>query len=137
MPAGRPTIYSDEIAETICDLIASGESLVSICKSSDDLPGIRTVLRWAKENADFGMKYAGAREAQAEVMDDKILTAADEAEIDPQAARVRIEAYKWRAAKLAPKSYGDNSRHLLGSDPDNPLPTGFNVNLVKSAARTD
>jgi hypothetical protein len=64
-------------------------------------------MRWAADDDDFGTEYARAREAQAEVMDDKILTAAGEAKADPQAARVQIDAYKWRAAKLAPKRYGD------------------------------
>ena len=40
-------------------------------------------------------------------MDDKIMDAADKAGVDPQAARVRIDAYKWRASKLAPKRYGE------------------------------
>jgi hypothetical protein len=35
------------------------------------------------------------------------------------------------AQMLKPKKYG--ARTLVGSDPDNPLPPGFNVNLVKGA----
>lgn len=113
--AGRPSIYSDEIAERILEGLAEGQSLVQIC-AADDMPGLRTVMRWAAENEDFGTEYARAREAQAEVMDAKILTAADEAKADPQAARVQIEAYKWRAAKLAPKKYGDKIDVTSGGD---------------------
>jgi len=105
---GRPTIYSPELAEAICDRLATGDSLVTIC-ADPAMPGLRTVMRWAAENHDFGTEYVRAREAQAEVMDDKILDAAAEANGDPQAARVKIEAYKWRAAKLAPKRYGDST----------------------------
>lgn len=130
---GRPSKYSDELAEAICERLAGGESLVQICRD-EDMPGLRTVMRWAAENAAFGTEYGRAREAQAEVMDHYIYTAALEANDDPQAARVRIEAYKWRAAKLAPKRYGDSNRTLLGSDPDNPLPDGFTVRLVKPSA---
>ena len=103
---GRPTIYTQELAEKILDRLAAGESMVQIC-ASEEMPGLRTVMRWAKDNEQFGTGYVHAREAQAEVMDDKILQAAREAKADPQAARVQIEAYKWRAAKLAPKRYGD------------------------------
>lgn len=70
------------------------------------MPGSRTVLRWADENEAFGSKYARAREAQAEFMDHKIITTADNI-TDPAVARVQIDAYKWRASKLAPKRYGD------------------------------
>jgi hypothetical protein len=104
--AGRPTLYSPEIADAILERLANGESMVQIC-SDAKMPGLRTVMRWAVDNDDFGTEYARAREAQAEVMDDKILTAAETAKADPQAARVQIEAYKWRAAKLAPKRFGD------------------------------
>jgi hypothetical protein len=128
---GRPSIYSDKLAEDICERLANGESMVQICQS-EGMPGLRTVMRWAADNPDFGTEYAWAREAQAEVMDHYIYTAALAAGEDPAAARVKIDAYKWRAAKLAPKRYGDKT--LVGSDPDNPLPAGFQVNLVKSNA---
>lgn len=103
---GRKTSYTPELAEAILERLASGESMVQIC-ADEQMPGLRTVMRWAVEHDQFGTEYAQAREAQAEVMDDKILTAADKAKEDPQAARVQIDAYKWRAAKLAPKRYGD------------------------------
>ncbi len=107
--AGRPSKFSADVADRICERLADGESLVKICRD-DDMPGLRTVMRWAAENGDFGTEYARAREAQAEVMDDKIMTTADEIE-DPAVARVQIDAYKWRAAKLAPKRYGDKIDH--------------------------
>jgi hypothetical protein len=44
-------------------------------------------------------------------------------------SRLRVDARKWVAAKLKPKKYGDKT--LVGSDPDNPMPTGFQVVLVK------
>jgi hypothetical protein len=103
---GRHSLYSDELAERILDRISNGESLARIC-SDEDMPSIRTVIRWAVDNQDFGTKHAQAREAQAEVMDDLILQAAAAAGDDAQASRVQIDAYKWRAAKLAPKRYSD------------------------------
>lgn len=121
VPAGRPSIYSDLVAEMILDRLASGDSLVQICKG-DDMPSLRTVMRWAADNPNFGTEYALAREAQAEIMDDMILTAAAEARGDPQAARVRVEAYKWRAGKLSPKRFGDATT-LKHADADgNSLP---------------
>jgi hypothetical protein len=115
VPAGRPSIYTPELAEKILARLEKGESLVQVC-ASDEMPGLRTVMRWSKENSEFGTEYAHARDAQAEIMDDKILTTAEEAEKDPAGARVKIEAYKWRAAKLAPKRYGDKIDVTTGGD---------------------
>lgn len=108
--AGRPSLYSEAVAETLLDRLAAGESLVTIC-ADPKLPSVRTVLRWVGENQDFGTEYARAREAQAEFMDDLIVTTASKAGDDPQGARVKVDAYKWRAAKLAPKKYGDAMLH--------------------------
>jgi hypothetical protein len=110
---GRPSIFTEEVAETLLDRLASGESLVKIC-ADPKLPSVRTVLRWAGENEAFGTEYARAREAQAEFMDDLIVETAKKAGEDPQGARVKVDAYKWRAAKLAPKKYGDAMLHKHG-----------------------
>ncbi len=107
---GRASIYTDELAELICERIADGESLRAICED-DNMPSRRCVLYWLESNETFCAKYARAREAQADVMDDKILTVADKCTPeDAAAARVKIDAYKWRASKLAPKVYGDKQQ---------------------------
>jgi hypothetical protein len=118
MPAGRPSIITPEVIEAICDRLADGESMVAICRDAD-MPSLRTAMTWAADNAAFRTEYMRAREAQAEVMDEMILSAARDAGEDSQAARVRIEAYKWRAAKLAPKRYSDRMTHA--GDPDQPV----------------
>lgn len=106
----RPSIYDPEIAEMIFERLENGEALIAICRD-EGMPSVRTALRWAAENESFGTEYARAREAQAEHMDGKILDAAETASDDPQGARVKIDAYKWRAAKLSPKRYGELIKH--------------------------
>ena len=106
----RPSIYDPVVAEAIFERLEQGEALIAICRD-DGMPSVRTALRWAAENESFGTEYARAREAQAEHMDGKILDAAAAAGDDPQAARVKIDAYKWRAAKLSPKRYGELLKH--------------------------
>jgi hypothetical protein len=106
---GRPSDYSEEVAETILLGILDGESLRQIC-TKPGMPHRSTVLRWLDARSDFAAKYARAREMQADVMDDKILDAAEACNADnAAAARVKISAYQWRAAKLAPKKYGDTT----------------------------
>lgn len=143
MPAGRPSEYTPEMADRICELLAEGKSLRSICLI-DEMPAQSTVCRWLANREEFRKQYAYAREVQADTLADEILDIADDGANDymgedekyngdaVQRSRLRVDARKWLAGKLKPKVYGEKT--LLGSDPDNPLPTGFNVNLRKPDA---
>jgi hypothetical protein len=105
--AGRPSTFTEETADAICDALIGGKSLVDIC-DWPDMPNRRTVYRWMDENPDFASRCARAREGQADFMDHKILVVADACTPETaQADRVKISAYQWRAAKLAPKTYGE------------------------------
>lgn len=118
---GRPSGYTDELADLICERLAEGESLVQICKD-DDMPGVSTVFRWLASNAAFRDTYARAREVQAERLADEIVEIADEGRrdtyIDDEGrertnydviarSKLRVDARKWIASKLAPKKYGE------------------------------
>lgn len=135
MPGGRPSEFSPEIANEICERIAKGESLRRILSSERDdwMPGQTTVFRWLAENEEFRKQYAHAREIQAETLADEILEIADapnvttnpetgEAEVrDAQRDRLRVDARKWLAGKLAPKKYGDKVAHVGGGPDDEPI----------------
>lgn len=127
---GRPSSYTPELGDLILNKLIAGESMRKLC-AHEDMPDRGTVVRWLAEHPDFAAKYAHAREAQADTMDDLILEEAEKVTPETAAAsRVKIDAYKWRAAKLKPKVYGDKMLH--GSDPDNPLPLPVvTVTLVK------
>jgi len=122
-PIGRPTDYSKELAELICERVAGGEGLVKICKS-EDMPHRSTVMRWLIKNKDFSDIYAQARDYQADYYFEEILEIADggdgdmllDAEGNPTGkvnheninrSRLRVDARKWIVARLAPKKYGD------------------------------
>lgn len=118
-PVGRPSSYSEEIADEICLRLSEGQSLRSIC-NDDHLPTRQTVLNWMKSNPDFFTKCACAREGQADWLHDDmadIEASVLEGRLDPQAARVVLSSKQWRAAKLAPKKYGDK-QILEHSGPD-------------------
>ena len=71
------------------------------------MPSEALVRSWAIDNVDgFSARYARAREIQADVLAEDTVEIADTEE-DPQKARVRIDARKWFASKVAPKKYGD------------------------------
>lgn len=103
----RPTDFTEAKALEICERLIEGESLRKIC-GDKLMPNRSTVLRWLAKHSDFAAKYARAREAQADLMDDKILDVADACTPETaHADKVKIGAYQWRASKLAPKKYGD------------------------------
>jgi hypothetical protein len=110
------------VAQQICERIADGQSLRTIC-SDKDMPDKSSVLLWLRTYDEFSTQYARAREEQADAMDDEILdTARSTTNENAQAARVQIDAFKWRAARLAPKKYGDkldiNANVSLTTDPE-------------------
>jgi hypothetical protein len=103
----RKSDYSEEIADKICDGLMSGLSLVKVCEQKG-MPHRVTVIRWMEANEAFATRCARARVAQADLMDDKILDVAENCTSETAFAdKVKIAAYQWRAAKLAPKKYGD------------------------------
>jgi len=124
---GRPSIYTDELAATICQRMAEGESLRSICEDVD-MPGQRTVFRWLcdGEHEEFWQQYARAREMQAEHFAGEIIEIADSSAsdrftddkgkvlVDHEVVardRLRVDTRKWLMARMAPKKYGDKLQH--------------------------
>ncbi|HFE1795603.1 TPA: hypothetical protein ACJHGQ_003121 [Yersinia enterocolitica] len=110
---GRPSDYTPELAERICNLLMEGESLRAICKR-DDVPHIATVLAWLHRHEEFHEQYVRAREIQAEVMAEDIIMYADSAAKEASAvakARLQVDARKWYASKVATRRYGDRVQH--------------------------
>lgn len=110
-PVGRPSKYSPELAEYICNQIANGMSLRQVC-TDETMPNKSTVMRWLAEDTQFCDQYARAREQQMDLYADEIIEIADSAEPESgavQKARLQIDARKWLAAKLYPKKYGDKT----------------------------
>lgn len=122
-----------EVVAELCERLCAGEAMHEIC-ADDHMPSTSTVYARMGADEEFRTTIARAREAQQDFEADNIVRMADAAtEDDWQVVKMRIWARQWRAAKLAPKRYGDKT--LVGSDPDNPLPESFAVNLVRAAAR--
>lgn len=108
-----------ELAALICERMAKGESLRSICRD-EGMPAESTVRFWAIEDKDgFAAQYARAREAQMEALAEDIVEIADDKTGDPQRDRLRVDSRKWIMSKIAPKRYGDRITHA--GDSSNPL----------------
>lgn len=133
---GRPSGFSQQLADDICARLAVGDSLREICRD-EGMPEARSVFRWLAANESFCQQYARAKQAGVEAMAEEIIDIADNGSNDwmerndkdnagwiynGEAARrsqIRIDARKWLLSKLAAKKYGD--KLSVGGDPDSPL----------------
>lgn len=104
---GRPSLYTDDMAEEICRRIANGETLTAICREPDK-PHRVTVMRWMLDHEAFRSDYARARREAPHAWADEIVDKARGARPETaQAVRVQIDALKWIASRLLPRIYGE------------------------------
>lgn len=124
---GRPTMFSQEIAEEICERLSKGETLRTIIASSDHLPDRTTIYDWLRKHESFANQYAQARAEQADYYAELIV---DEsyASHDAQIGRLRVDALKWAASKMAPKKYGEK----IEIDTAQPLTLAFTLPTRKT-----
>lgn len=145
MPAGRPSDYTPELAVKICEQLAVGNSLRTVCKA-DDMPSVATIFVWIQKHPEFKEQYARAKEESADALAEEILDIADEGSNDwmeandpdnpgwkangehIQRSRLRVDTRKWYASKLKPKKYGEKLE--LGSDPNKPLRHVMKIELA-------
>jgi hypothetical protein len=125
-PVGRPTTYTVELTDYICERLASGESMRSISRD-EDMPAMSTLFKWLREHKEFSQQYEKAKEESADALVEEILDIADNGTNDwmesyakegedvaykingehIQRSRLRVDTRKWAASKLKPKKYGD------------------------------
>jgi hypothetical protein len=139
---GRPSDYTDKIANTICARLAEGESMRKIAKD-DDMPSCVTMFAWLRKHEIFLKQYEVAKEECADMYAEEIVEIADDTSNDyidvtdengatgatrlntehVQRSRLRIDTRKWVAAKLKRKKYGDQIQQ------DVTLPEGVVFNM--------
>jgi hypothetical protein len=144
---GRPSEYTDAIANAICQRIADGESLRSICQDKA-MPDRSTVFRWLSQKRGFRDLYTRAREAQADLLFDEIISIADNTKGDfvevkqgketvvranhanVHRDRLKVDARKWVASKLQPRKYGEHFALGPGVD-DEGKPVAPVLNILR------
>jgi hypothetical protein len=146
-------MFTQEIADRICERLSLGESLRSICRDAG-MPNASTVLRWA-EAEPFAQQYAQARARGYALLGDEIIDISDEevtmVRRDKHAAkddenpdamvevvfdaaavarnRLRVDARKWMLSKMLPKVYGD--KVALTGDGGGAILTELTVEYVR------
>jgi hypothetical protein len=105
-----PFDWTAELVESLCANIAGGMSVREAC-AEPGAPSEPTVYRKMSADPEFAAKLSEARAAQQEREADVCVELADGATPeDWQVVKLRIWARQWRAAKLAPKKYGDKQQ---------------------------
>ena len=127
---GRPSKYSDDLSDQICERLACGESMRSVSRDPK-MPAMKTLFRWLREKEEFRQQYARAKEESADALVEDMLDIADNQVEQPlivdgepvkvggkvvmvkdavsvNHARLRVDTRKWAASKLKPKKYGDH-----------------------------
>lgn len=139
---GRPSKYTPEIAQKMCELLSDGVPLREICRR-DGFPAWQTVYDWmyrddalGDEGVGLSRAIARAREAGYDAMAEECLLIADNPQWGQKQVmtdegtsttvedmlghrKLRIETRLKLLAKWNPKKYGDKVQ--VGGDPENPL----------------
>ena len=115
---GRPKFYAEDspVWQYIIDRITNGRSLSSVLRE-DDMPVLQTVQLKLERDEQYRAKYDKAVQDRADRLADEIMELADEdmpehlqgpgASAWVQQKRLQVDARKWIASKLKPRTYGD------------------------------
>lgn len=152
---GRPSTYSKDVAQTICELLSDGVPLREICRM-EGMPQWRTVYNWMYSDDLLGEAGVGlssaiarAREVGYDAIAEECLIIADTPKFGQKQVmsdegstttvedmlghrKLQIETRLKLLAKWNPKKYGD--RQILAGDPENPLEVQTNAMDVLAAA---
>jgi hypothetical protein len=113
---GRPSVYDPAVADIIIEQMAGGRDLRDVL-SDAGMPSVTSVYRWMDDEPQFGSRVARAREALADHIFYEIELL--QRNVTPETAnadRVRLSAMQFRAARLAPKKYGDRVQSEVTSN---------------------
>lgn len=105
---GRPARgYDPEVGEKMCEELAAGGTLRTICEKAD-APSVSTVMAWRAKNKDFSASYQIAQQTRVELWVDESVAIADKATpADVKVAELRCSERRWQATKILSRVYGD------------------------------
>ena len=150
-PVGRPTNYTQELANEICEAIAtSPDGLRKLCAANPHWPDRKTIWRWMFKHEEFSRQYARAKEFQVDCLAEEALEVAFDGSRDTYTddngkercdhewigrSRLIVDTIKWQASKLKSSKYGDKVQATLtGKDGE---PFSFSTNKEEVGALID
>lgn len=130
MSGGRPSSKTEAVTSEIIERLSNGEPLARIC-ADRHMPHFSTVWRWEDSDEEFRNLSLRAREHGTHYMADDCIRIADDEDLEPADKKVRIDTRLRLIGKWNAKKYGDKT--LVGSDPENPLPSGVAIHFKGKA----
>lgn len=113
--------YKEAVIEELCNRLAEGNSLVQVCKA-DDMPSVRTVQNWMRDDAELDAQITRAREVGYLIRADRAIEAAKCAE-DASLGRLAFDAERWYLGKLSNAFSDDKTRkHEMSGPNGGPIP---------------
>jgi hypothetical protein len=129
---GTPKYDRKAVIEKVIQHVRAGNSVTSICRGENGFPTESTFRQWVAEDDDLAAIYARAREARGQHYGERVADLAakvERGEMDPNAARVAIDAYKWASGRMAPKDFGDKQALEVSGPEGGPLVLKFESKL--------
>ena len=127
---GRPTLYTPELADEICERVALGETTIAISRD-EHMPDRTVMFRWAQANPEFSQRIHAARVESVHTEFEEIRDIADQqgTNRDVVARRAQqIDARKFRCARLSSRY---TEKHNLAVSTPEPLNVQAAIDLSK------
>lgn len=113
---GRPTTYTQAIADELCHRVSDGEPLREVCKD-EHMPAWRTVYDWMAANDAFSARMSTARELGGHAIAYDALALADQIPPTDENGRTDTGYVSWQKLRIDtrlkllgkwfPRQYGD------------------------------
>lgn len=145
-PAGRPSTFTQAVADAICLRIGDGEPLRQICRD-EAMPAWRTVYGWLQQDQEFSARFARAREIGFDAIAEDTIEMVDEAPERTSTAfgdkvdagyvawqKNRVEQRLKLLAKWSPKRYGDKLA-IGGADDLPPVQQNLTIDAAEAYKR--
>jgi len=120
---GRPSKFTEELFEAICERVAQGETLAAICREPG-MPHPSTFRDWANSDESLSRRFGRAREDGEDAIAEKsreivlapaVMTLTEHGEKvdagDVALRKVQSEHLLKLLAKFNPKRWGDRTQH--------------------------
>lgn len=145
-PNGRPSKYTPEISQEICERLSKGEPLAQICRD-EHMPSTSTISTWKANDSELSANIARAREDGYDAIAEECLRIADATENDTlntehgerantewiSRSKLRVETRLKLLAKWDPKRYGEKLA-IGGASDLPPLQTMSDTDLAAKLA---
>ena len=133
----RPSEFTEEMADRICELVAGGMFLTDVC-AREDMPAMSTVIRWRADRPAFDRLVHLAQEAMGQGLLKQALEIADDCSGDDgggageggarrgayvaiERAKLRIDVRFRMMARLTARRCGAGGRRGCPAENEEPL----------------